>query len=70
MLELRRVEELAFLFEIVKDERIRLFHKDAGIRRLRGHIALSVHELYKRQIVPAADTRIVLTMPVPSFMVT
>ena len=58
--ELRCLEELAALFEIVKNQRIRILHEDARPIRLLGHLALFVDELDERHIILAADAVIVL----------
>ena len=61
MLKFRCVKQLAFLFQIHKDQRICLLHKDACIGSLCRHISLSVHKLNKGKIVITAHTAVVLT---------
>ena len=60
VLEFRRVKQQAAGVEVLEHLGIRFFHKQTGKRRFRRHAALAVHQLDKRQVVFAADLRIVL----------
>ena len=54
MLEIRRVEEKSLLFEIMQNQRVRFLDEFSGVRRVFRHVALSVHKLDERQVIPAA----------------
>ena len=61
VLKLRRLKELAALFEVVDNQRVSVFDKYAGPVRFFRHFALVIDELHERHIVLAADAVIVLT---------
>ena len=61
MLKLRRIVQLAFLFQINQNRLVRILYKQARIRGILCHISLAVYKLYKRKIVFASNTSVVLT---------
>ena len=61
MLKFRCGKKLSLFIEIHQNILIRVFNKLAGIGCFTGHISLSVHKLYKRQVVLAPHIRVILT---------
>ena len=61
MRELRRLEELALLLEVLEDHRVGLLDEDARPFRLLRELALAVDEVHERDIVFLADAVIVFT---------
>ena len=61
MRELRRLEELALLLEILEDQRVGLLDKDARPVRVLRELALAVDEIHEAHAVFHADAVIVLT---------
>ena len=61
VLELRSIEQQTSLVQILQNFRICLLYKQASERSILGHVALAVYQLYKRQIVVAANLGIIFT---------
>ena len=55
-----RLEQQAFLFQILKNKLVGVLAERAGERRAFGHVAAVVHHLHERQVVFSAHSGVVL----------
>ena len=61
MFKFRRIEQQPFLFQIRQNHRVRFFTKYPFIIGFFRHLALRIHQLYKRQVIIAPYIGIILT---------